>query len=193
MAYIQEHLNTVVLAGPITNVKAGREMYGKTQFSFLVGTDNGNIRVSARVKNKAMIQVAQHAKSVVVTGGYMSSWRQDKQKGVIHDKFSIEARANGMRFLDFMIKPWTEVQVEGVIAAAAQNWATLGIGYMSMVKETKVKIQGWRYGQVLFKGPVPEAAVGTPTLIIGKPTPKFGNDWLLHIVPDYAVLMYGRK
>ena len=193
MAYIHEHLNTVVLAGPISMVKEGREFFGKTSFSFLVGIDGDRIRVQSRVKNKAVIQVAQHAKSVVVTGGYMSSYRQDKQKNVIHDRFGVDARADGMRFIDEMIKPWAEAQVEGQVTAMAGNWGTIAIGYRSMVKETKEKIQGWRYAQVLFKGPLPAAAQGTPILAVGRPTPKYEGEWLLHIVPDYAALMYGRK
>jgi hypothetical protein len=193
VAYIHEHLNTAVIAGPISMVKEGREFFGKTSFSFLVGIDGDRVRVQSRVKNKAVIQVAERAKSVVVTGGFMSSYRQDKQKNVMHDRFGIDARADGMRFIDDMIKPWAEVQVEGVVATMAGNWATIGIGYMSMIKETKEKIQGWRYAQVVFKGPFPERGYHTPILVVGRPTPKYQGEWLLHIVPDYAALMYGRK
>jgi hypothetical protein len=193
VAYIHEHLNTVVLAGPISQVKELGTYFDKTSFSFLVGTDGDRVRVQARVKNKNVIQVAQRATSVVVTGGFMSSYRQDKQKNMIHDRFGVDARADGMQFIDDMIKPWAEAQVEGQVVAMAGSWATVAIGYRSMVKETKEKVQGWRYANVLFKGPLPQQAMSTPIVVIGRPAPKYGSEWLLHIVPDYAALLYGVK
>lgn len=180
-----------MLAGPISNLKIyNRDQWGNTGMNFLVTVGEGitPVRVSAKTKYDWMLEQAQKAKSVVVTKGYMNGWMTRDNPSV--QKMNVGARSSGLFFYDWMLHPHAEARVEGIIQAVYGNWATLLSSYTAPSDKDKAR---HRIVMAKFAAPVPAEAVGNLAVVLGKPTPKFNDQWYLHLPVEVGWILYGKK
>jgi hypothetical protein len=194
----REMQNMVMLAGPMSslNVKDGKDRYGGMGISFLVNAGGPvAMKVSSKVKFDWMIDQARRAKSVVITNGFMNGWMAQPREGDASNQpklmTNLGARASGMFFLDSMVDPHAGAMVEGTITTVQGEWVTLVSSYTVPKDEqnrehTRIVITRWPYT-------VDQRAVGNLGFVIGIPTPKWNDQWYLHLEVRKGWILWGKK
>jgi hypothetical protein len=186
----REHMNNVILAGPMSKFQVyGKDNFGGTGVSFLVGQPDGPaLRVSGKIKLDWMLQQGQNSQSVMVMKGYMNGWEKEGKL-----TFNLGARAGGLYFLNHMVESCCQAEVEGVVVQVSGQWVTVHSSYT-------VPGQGGGQGQsrhrvVVCRFPVDQdpRAVGNLALALGRPNPKLGDQWYLHLEVQRGWILWGKK
>lgn len=186
----REHLNNVVLIGPISMFKVyGTDSWGNTKTGFLVGVEGGTaLRVSAKMKGDWVAGAGQNAKAVAVTKAYMNGWRKTEDNSL---QLNMGARASGVFFSDQILNPFCFAEVEGVVESVTSDgvWAVLKSSYSAPNSRDA------RHRIVIVKSlqPIPQEAVGNLMIATGMPVPKYGEDWYLHLEAQQTWILYGKK
>jgi len=192
----RKHTNMVILAGPLSNYKIyNADAYGNTKVGFRVSLgpdEQGNPRipilVSSKLKFDWMIEQGQKAKSVMINKGFMNGWvKDDGELGT-----NVGVSGSGLYFLNDQIDTHSAAVVEGVITNVSGEWVTIKSSYV--VPNAKDKNKDYhRIVVARFQQPQDPGAVGALAYVIGRPNPKYNDQWYLHMEVVKGWIMKGKK
>lgn len=184
----REHLNNVVLAGPLSRFQVYQQSTYGTKVGFLVGQADGpSLKVSSRLKHDWMIKQGQTAQSVMVMKGYMNGWVKDGKYN-----FNLGARAGGIYFVDGMIDSHCHAEVEGIIQQVSGQWVTLESNYTIPNPKQGPPVRS-RLVVCRFNTDQDPRAVGSLAFVIGRLNPKLNDQWYLHLDVTRGWILWGKK